>query len=117
MISAIIGPHDIKKGVQQMLRGVTIDKKVILKNDDLCLKAFQKRSLLRQELCWWDLLYCESFIINSPFCYLPLIWESYSNKLNNKINTIHKRLLQLVCNDNKNSFEELLPMNKSAIIK
>lgn len=51
MISAIIGPHDIKKGVQQMLRGVTIDKKVILKNDDLCLKAFQKRSLLRQELC------------------------------------------------------------------
>ena len=50
MISAIIGPHDIKKGAQQMLRGVIIDKKVILKNDDLCPKAFRKRSLLRQEL-------------------------------------------------------------------
>ena len=45
-IRAVIRPHNIEKSVQQMLLGVCIDKNVILKNDDLCPKAFWKLSTL-----------------------------------------------------------------------
>ena len=51
--------------------------------------------------------------ITSQFSYCPLTWMNHSRTLNNKINRIHAaRSLQLVYNDKKSTFKELLDKDK-----
>ena len=51
--------------------------------------------------------------IMSPFSYCPLVWMCHSRTLNNKINKLHERALQLVYDDSQSTFEELLNIDKS----
>ena len=54
--------------------------------------------------------------IMSQFSYCPLVWMCHSRTLNNKINKIHERTLQLVYDDRQSTFEELLNIDKSLTI-
>ena len=54
--------------------------------------------------------------IESQFSYCPLVWMFHSRTLNNRINSLHERALQLVYGDNTSSFEELLHSDKSFCI-
>ena len=40
----------------------------------------------------------------------------HSRKLNNKINKLHERCLQIACSSNTSSFEELLETDKSVSV-
>ena len=52
----------------------------------------------------------------AQFSYCPLIWMFHSRKLNNKINKLHKRCIQIVYSDNASSFEELLENDNSVSV-
>ena len=52
----------------------------------------------------------------SPFSYYPLVWMCHGRTLNNKINKLHERALQLVYDDSLSTFEELLNIDKSVTI-
>ena len=56
-------------------------------------------------------------VIESQFGYCPLIWLFHSrmlnNHLNNRINKLHQRALQIVCKNSSLTFEELLQKDKS----
>ena len=56
-----------------------------------------------------------SFIIGQ-FGYCPLVWMFHSRGLNNRINKIHTRVLQIVYRDDKSSFETLLENDKAFTI-
>ena len=51
--------------------------------------------------------------IEAQFKYCPLTWMFYSQSCNNKINKLHERVLRLVYDDYKSSFDVLLNKNKS----
>ena len=48
----------------------------------------------------------------SQFSYCPLIWMFHSRGVNNKINQLHERSLQIVYKDNISSFEDLLKKDR-----
>ena len=54
--------------------------------------------------------------ITSQFWYCPLTWMFHSRALNNKINSIHDRVLRITYNDCKSTFEELLNTGNSVSI-
>ena len=56
-----------------------------------------------------------SYII-SQFGHCPLVWIFHSRKLNNRINRLHKRSLQLVYQDEQASFENLLSRDGSVTV-
>ena len=56
-----------------------------------------------------------AFIL-SQFGYCPLVWMFHSRKLNNRINTLHKRALRILYQDSKSSFEDLLSKDGSFTI-
>ena len=60
------------------------------------------------------------FLMNSfftsQFSYCPLIWICHSRTVNTKINKLQERCLQIVYNDKKPSFQELLETDKSVPI-
>ena len=47
--------------------------------------------------------------VTSQFSYCPLIWMFHSKRLNNKINSIHERILRITSyQDNTSTIQELL---------
>ena len=52
----------------------------------------------------------------SQFNYCPLVWMCCNRSLNNKINRLHERCLQIVYNDKKSSFNEVLVKDGSISI-
>ena len=54
--------------------------------------------------------------VQSQFAYCPLVWMFCSRELNNKINSIHKRALQMVYLDYTASFSELLKRDGSVTV-
>ena len=54
--------------------------------------------------------------IQSQFNYCPLIWMFHNRTLNNKINRLHERALQIVYKNDKLTFQELLDMENSITI-
>ena len=52
----------------------------------------------------------------SQICYCPLVWMFYIHKINNKINSLHKRRLKVIYNDKTSSFEELFEKDRSVSI-
>ena len=54
--------------------------------------------------------------IESQFGYCLLIWMFRSRVVNNKINHLHKRSLEIVYKDNISSFEDLLKRDKEFTI-
>ena len=57
----------------------------------------------------------KAFII-SQFGYCPLVWMFHNRKLNNRINRIHERALQIVYKDCNPTFSELLLRDGSVTI-
>ena len=53
---------------------------------------------------------------SSQFGYCPLAWMNHSRSLNNRINTLHERVLRLVYNDFRSSFIEFLEKDRSVTI-
>ena len=54
--------------------------------------------------------------IRSQFSHCPLVWMFCSRKLNDRINSTHKRALQVVYLDYSSTFAELLEKDKSVTI-
>ena len=50
------------------------------------------------------------------FNYCPLVWMCCNRSLNTKMNRLHKQCLQIVCNDKKTNFNELLAKDGSVSI-
>ena len=87
--------------------------------NSLCKKASAKLNALARISGYMDLpkrrVIMKLFII-SQFGYCPLIWMFHSRALNNKINSIHKRVLRITYNHSKSTFKELLNKNNSVYI-
>ena len=54
--------------------------------------------------------------VTFQFGYCPLIWMLHSRRLNNKINSIHKRALRITYQDRISTFQELLNKDNSVSI-
>ena len=54
--------------------------------------------------------------ICSQFGYYPLVWMFHSRKINNRINSLHKRAMRVVCTYYKAAFSELISKDKSVTI-
>ena len=50
-------------------------------------------------------------LFKSQFKYCPLVWMCGDRSLNTKINWLHEQCLQIVYNDEKSNFNELLVKN------
>ena len=53
---------------------------------------------------------------NSQFNYCPLVWMFHRRSINNKINSLRKRVFRIVNNDFKSSFENILEKGATASI-
>ena len=58
----------------------------------------------------------KSFII-SQLNYCPMVWMCHGRGLDNIINNIHERVLRIVFQDKRSSFETLLKRDKSTWIR
>ena len=56
------------------------------------------------------------FFVTYQFGYCPLIWMLHSRRLNNKINSIHERVLRINYQDHISTFQELLKKDNSVSI-
>ena len=84
---------------EQVLIGITIDSNLTFENyiNIICKKASQKSNALARITPWMNIqkrrTIMKSFV-TSQFSYCPLIWMFHSRRLNKKINSIHKELLE-----------------------
>ena len=63
----------------------------------------QHRSVMKAFIC-------------SQFGYCPLVWMFHSRKINNRVNSLHERVVRVVYRDYKATFSELLSKDKSVTI-
>ena len=111
----------IWESMSEVLLGVTIDKEIKFEGhiEYLCKNSSSKLSALTRmaKMAPFDkkkiLMY--SFV-KSQFSHCPLVWMFCSRKLNDRINSIHKRALRIVYLDYSSSFAELLEKDKSVTI-
>ena len=104
----------------EKLLGIKIDKLNFNTHfDEICKKAGQKLNALSRATLYVNLskrrILPSAFFI-SQFSYCPLVWMFYSCRKNNKINRIHERCLQIIYNDKKSTFYELLEKDCSVSI-
>ena len=88
----------------EKLLGVKIDQKLSFEPHvkSICKKASQKLNALERmasSLKFKQRKLLLNEFITAQFSYAPIIWRFHSRKLNNRINHIHQRGLQLVCKD------------------
>ena len=103
------------------LLGITIDNKLSFNEhvSKLCKKTSLKLhalSRISNYLSCNKLRVTMKAFIESQFGYCPLIWMFHSRTLNNRINRLHKRALQLVYKCPTLTFEELLVKDNSFTI-
>ena len=85
----------------------------------LCQKASHKLNALTRVAQYMNLAKRRSIMktfICSQFGYCPLVWMFHCRKINNRINSRHKRTLRVVCRNYKATFSELLSKDKSVTI-
>ena len=116
-----IGKTKIWKSKKQKRLDVEIDRTLSFDEyiTSLCKKAGKKLSVLTKLsnfMCTNKKRVLMKSFIGSQFGYCPLIWMFHSRGVNNKINHLHERSLQIVYEDNISSFEDLLKRNKSFTI-
>jgi len=117
-LNIIIEENEIKNSKSQKLLGVTIDNKMSFENhvSNLCTKASQKLHALSRVSKFMTFnqrkIIMETFFL-SHFGYCPLVWMFHSRTLNNRINRLHKRALQIVFNNYESSYDELLNISGS----
>ena len=117
-LSMVFGNCEVKNSISQKLLGVTLDNKMSFDKhvSTLCDKASRKLHALSRVSNFMTLnqrkTIMQTFFL-SHFGYCPLVWMFHSRKLNNRINRLHKRALQIVYNDYESSFETLLDRSGS----
>ena len=111
----ILGSKDVK------LLGITIDNKLDFGKHvaKLCSKVSLKLHALARISPFIHadkLRIIMKAFIESQFGYCPLIWMFHSRMLNNRINNLHERALQIVYKNSSLTFEELLQKDRSFTI-
>ena len=84
-----------------------------------CKKASQKLNALTRVAQYMNLAQRRSIMkafICSQFGYCPLVWMFHSRKINNRVNSLHERVVRVVYRDYKATFSELLSKDKSVTI-
>ena len=85
----------------------------------LCNKAYQNLNALARVAQYMNLAQRRSIMkafICSQFGYCPLVWMFHSRKINNRVNSLHERVVRVVYRDYKATFSELLSKDKSVTI-
>ena len=86
---------------------------------DICKKADRKISALTRVMPYMGTakkrILMNAFF-TSQFSYCSLVWMCHSRTNNNKINRLHERCLQIVCDDKQSSFNHLLEKDGSVSI-
>ena len=109
------------KSDTEKLLGVKFDKKLAFDDhiSDICKKACRKISALARVTKYMGITK-KHIIMNAfftlQFSYCPLVLMYLSRTNDNKINRFHERCLQIVYNDKKSSFNELLEKDGSVSI-
>ena len=103
---------------KQKLLGVEIDRTLCFDEyiASLSKKAGKKLSVLARLsniMCTNRKRVLIKAFIELQFGYCPLIWMFHSSGVNNKINHLHERSLQIEYEDNISSFEDLFKTDKS----
>ena len=108
--SIIIENKQIRSSSCEKLLGVFFDSKLTFQSH-ICKKASQKLDAISRITPYIDFnkkrLAVNAFFM-AQFNYCPLIWMCHNKTYNNKINRLHERCLQLIYNDKRSSFEDLL---------
>ena len=120
-ITMNVDGFDISNSLNEKLLGVIVDNKLTFKAQvtELCTYASQKLhalSRISNYMIFEQRKNIMSSFIIGQFGHCPLVWMFHSRGLNNRINRIHKRALQVVYRDDKSSFENLLEKDKSFTI-
>ena len=121
-----LGKHDpqIKINVQgcglssrlvclHWLKCIQIDNKLLFHDhvSNVCKKAAMQISAMKRLSRYFDfngrLQIYDSFFL-SNFNYCPLVYNSMHAKNDNKIETLNKRMLRIVCNDRMSAYNVLL---------
>ena len=106
---------------KEVLLGITIDSNLTFENhiNNISKKASQKLHTLARVAPYMNVqkrrIIMKSFV-TSRFEYCPLIWMFHSRRLNNEINSIHKRALRITYQDHISTFQELLNKDNSVSI-
>ena len=101
---ATIDNSYIESEDEQVLLGITIDSNLSFENHINSIAPYmniQKPTTIMKSF------------VTSQFSYCPLIWMFHSRRLNNKINSIHERVLRITYQDNTSTFQELLNKDDS----
>ena len=118
VIVAKIGKAFIVESHEVKLLGTTIDRELNFKSHmtSVCKKAGNKINALAR-LCKILSLQRRRILMNaffmSQFSFSPLLFMFCDRTMNNKINSLHYRVLKIVYMDNFSSFDELLRIDKS----
>ena len=102
----------------ETLLGITIDSELKFENhlSAICNKVSRKINALRRIVNYMSVekrrIVMKTFIV-SQFNYCPLIWMFRSRTINNKINCLDKRVINIIYSDFKSSFEGLLMKDNS----
>ena len=102
----------------EKLLGIKIDNKLNFDDhvSDLCTKVSKKihaLSRVSQFMSFNRRRELMNAFITSQFGYCPLVWMFHSRKLNNRINTLHERVLRVVYRDDVSTFDTLVEKNES----
>ena len=121
MNRAKVGQCKIWEERNVKLLGINIDSQLNFNDQvsSICKKAGRKLTALIRLMKLLTIdqrrILMKSFI-ESQFKYCPLVWMFHSRELNNKINNLHERALQIVYKDNKSTFNELLTKDNSVSV-
>ena len=116
-----IGNAKIENTQNEKLLGITIDSKLSFDKhiQQICSRTSAKLKALARIAPFMDITKRKILInafFNSQFSYCPLTGMFHSRKLNNKINKLHERCLQIVYNNNTSTYEELLETDNSVSV-
>ena len=111
----------IESEKEQVLLGITIDSNLSFEEhiNNLCQKASQKLNALATISGYMYIQKRRTLmksLIKSQFGYCLLIWMFHSRGLNNKINSIHERVLRITYGDKTSTFQQLLEKDNSVSI-
>ena len=120
-VSVVIDGEIIKGEKSVKLLGINIDNKLDFNYhvSNLCKKVSLKLHALTRISCFMStdkLRIVMKASVESQFGYCTLVWMFHSRTLNNRINQLHERALQLTYKDHKSSFDDLLQKDNSFTI-
>ena len=113
-----IGNTSIKNSTKETLFRILIDLELSFDRyiSSICSKASKKLHTLGCIAAFMSFNKRRTLMkafIEPPFNYCPVIWMFHSRLMNNKVNRIHVRALELVYSDHVSSFDELVKKDRS----